>query len=270
MSRSATAAARVAPGSTLALRDRPSRDDGGLTKEQGRDEFRRLHRRLIELEELLYADGRFGLLVVLQGMDTAGKDSTVRAVFSGVCPTGMRVASFKAPTPQELAHDFLWRVHPHTPARGQLVVFNRSHYEDVLIVRVKQLVPEAVWRARYEIINSFEHALAAAGTTIVKCFLHISKDYQKSRLQRRLDNPSKHWKFNPDDLKERARWDAYQQAYEEALSRCSTEHAPWYVIPAERRWYRNLLIMQILVETLESLELRYPKPTFDAATIKID
>ena len=261
---------RVHPGKSLRLADFPSRDDGGLEKQAARDEFQKLHRRLVELEELLYADGRHALLIVLQGMDTSGKDSTIRSVFSGVGPTGVRVVSFKQPSSLERSHDFLWRIHPHAPARGNFTIFNRSHYEDVLIVRVEQLVPEKQWKERYDHINAFEKLLADEGTVIVKFFLHISKDYQKRRLQRRLDNPAKHWKFDAGDLPVRARWDDYMQAYEDALRRCSTPHAPWYIIPAERRWYRNLLITRVLVETLENLDMKYPEPTFSPGEITID
>jgi PPK2 family polyphosphate:nucleotide phosphotransferase len=179
------------------------------------------------------------------------------------------VINFKAPTPEELEHDFLWRVHANAPRAGYLAVFNRSHYEDVLIARVKNLVPESRWRKRYDHINAFEELLHDEGTTILKFFLHISRDYQRQRLQRRLDKPDKLWKFDPGDLVERTRWDDYQQAYADALSRCSTRHAPWYVIPAEKRWYRNLLIARIIVDTLESLDMQYPEPGFDPSTIVV-
>ncbi|RMF82793.1 MAG: polyphosphate kinase 2 family protein [Planctomycetota bacterium] len=261
---------QVRPGKRLLLSEIPTHDDGGYDKQTAREEFRKLHKRLVDLEELLYADGRHAVLVVLQGMDTSGKDSTIRAVFGGVGPTGVRVASFKQPTTVERSHDFLWRVHAKTPARGNLTIFNRSHYEDVLIVRVENLVPEKQWKRRYDHINAFEKLLADEGAVIVKFFLHISKDYQKQRLQRRLNNPRKHWKFDAGDLPVRARWDDYMKAYEEALRRCSTPHAPWYVVPAERRWFRNLLITRVLVDTLESLDMKYPEPTFDPSKIKID
>jgi PPK2 family polyphosphate:nucleotide phosphotransferase len=192
-------------------------------------------------------------------MDTGGKDGTIRHVFDGVNPQGVKVASFKKPTPRELAHDYLWRVHPHTPGNGEIVIFNRSHYEDVLVVRVHELVPKKVWNRRYEQINDFERRLAEEGTTILKFFLHISKQEQKERLRARLDEPDKNWKFSSGDLAERALWDDYQQAYEDVLSNTSTKWAPWYIIPADQKWFRNLLISQILVDTLERLKMRYPE-----------
>jgi PPK2 family polyphosphate:nucleotide phosphotransferase len=244
-------------------------DDGGMRKEDGRAAFKKLSHRLVELQRMLYADGGRGLLVVLQAMDAGGKDSTIRAVFGPLNPQGCRVVSFKGPTDEELRHDFLWRIHHHAPPAGYITVFNRSHYEDVLIVRVKDLVPERRWRPRYEHINAFEKLITDEGTVLVKFMLHISKGYQRERLQRRLDRPDKQWKFNPDDLAERARWGEYQQAFNDALSACSTAHAPWYVIPAERRWYRNYLVTRILVSTIEGLELSYPKPDYDPSTIEI-
>lgn len=261
---------KVPIGKKVALRKFATSDDGGLSKDDGVAAFEKLHARLVELTELLYADGRFGLLVVFQGMDTSGKDSTIRSVFGGVCPSGIDVTAFKRPSEEESRHDFLWRVHQHTPARGEISVFNRSHYEDVLVARVKKLAPPKVIDARYDAINAFEASLAAEGTQVVKFMLHISKDYQKERLQKRLDDPAKHWKFEPADLTERKRWDQYQQAFEIALARCATEHAPWFVVPAERRWYRDLVITRVLVELLESLKLRFPKPAFDPRTVKID
>ncbi len=261
---------RVKPGSKVDLSQFKTRDDGGMKKDEAVDETRDLTRRLQKLQELMYAEGKHALLVVLQAMDAAGKDSTIRRVFGPVNPQGCKVASFKAPNSVELMHDFLWRIHQNTPRKGNIGVFNRSHYEDVLIVRVKELVDDAVWRPRFEHIRHFERMLHDEGTKVVKFFLHISKDYQKERLQRRLDRPDKHWKFNPDDLAERARWHKYQEAYEEALGECSTDESPWYVIPAERRWFRNWLVSAILVQTLESLDMRYPEPTFDASEITIE
>ncbi len=247
----------------------PTDDDGGMTKAEGEAEFEKLRTRLDELQELMYAEGRHALLVVLQAMDAGGKDSTIRSVFSSINPQGCKVINFKAPNDVELRHDFLWRVHENTPRLGYIGVFNRSHYEDVLVVRVKKLVPEKRWQARYEHINNFEEMLYDEGTTVVKFFLHISKDYQKKRLERRLSKPSKHWKFDPSDVAERALWDQYQAAYEDVFRRCSTKHAPWYVIPAENRWFRNLLIAGVLVETLEALDMRYPKPRVDVGQIVI-
>jgi len=215
---------------------------------------------LERLQELLYAEHKHKLLIVLQGMDTAGKDGTIRHVFDGANPQGVRVASFKVPTHEELAHDFLWRVHKQTPGAGEIVIFNRSHYEDVLVVRVHGLVSRADCRRRYADINSFEQMLVNEGTTILKFFLHIDKAEQKRRLEERLVEKDKQWKFNPGDLKERARWRDYMRAYEDALSATNTAAAPWYIIPANRKWYRNLLISRILVECLKGLKMAYPKP----------
>ncbi len=266
---------RVAPGSSPALAERPKDDTGPFDPDHGgkRDGKRRrdrLRTRLSELQRLFYADGRYALLVVLQAMDTGGKDSTIRRVFSGVNPQGVDVTGFKVPTPEETAHDFLWRVHAHAPAKGRIGVFNRSHYEDVLVVRVKELVPETVWRPRYGAINAFERELAACGTIIRKFYLNIDRDEQKERLQERLDDPEKHWKFNPADLRERARWDAYMEAYEEAITQTSTDHAPWTVVPARRKWYRDLVVLETLVQALEGLDLRYPPRSFDPDAIDID
>lgn len=260
---------RIDPGGKVRLADWPTADDGGLHADHAKLEHEQLRLRLIDLAELLYAEGKRSLLVVLQAMDTAGKDSTIRAVFSGLNPAGCRVTSFKAPNSAELAHNFLWRIQRALPPRGDLGVFNRSHYEDIVAVRVKGLRPEAVWRERYEHINAFERLLRDEGTVVRKFYLHISKDYQRERLQKRIDNPKKHWKFDPADLTERARWDEYMKAYEEVLAECSTKHAPWYVIPAEKRWYRDWLVTSILVETLESMKMKYPAPTFDPKSIVI-
>jgi PPK2 family polyphosphate:nucleotide phosphotransferase len=215
--------------------------------------------RLGELQQRLYGEAKRALLIVLQGMDTSGKDGTIRHVFGGVNPQGCSVASFKAPTPIELAHDYLWRVHAATPARGMITIFNRSHYESVLVERVLKLVPKKVWSRRYDHINQFERLLSDEGTTILKFFLHISKKEQKKRLQDRLDDPSKHWKFDVRDLDMRKRWDQYAAAYEDALSRCSTDYAPWYMIPADHKWYRNWAISDVIVRTLEKMKPRYPE-----------
>jgi len=260
---------RVRGGKDFSLRDFDSADDGAMNEEAARAEFAKLHERLVELAGLLYADRRFGLLVVFQGMDTSGKDSTVRNVLAGVCPSGLDVISFKAPSTEERSHDFLWRVHHHAPPRGDIAVFNRSHYEDVLIARVRELAPAKRIKARYGHINAFEEMLHDEGTRTVKFMLHISKDYQKQRLEKRLADPKKNWKFDPNDLVERKRWGDYQEAYEEALRRCSPKHAPWYVVPAETRWFRDLLVTSVLVDLLESLDLRYPKPDFDPAKIRV-
>lgn len=260
---------RVKPDKPLDLSKIPTEDDGGLERKEGEKRFRKLRKRLGELQELHYAERKRGMLIALQGMDTSGKDSTIRTVFSGVGPAGVKVVNFKKPNSREIEHDYLWRVHPHAPRTGRTVLFNRSHYEDVLIVRVNELVPKERWEKRYDHINDFERMLTDEGATIVKFFLHISKAYQKQRLQRRLDRPEKHWKFDPGDLPVREKWDDYQQAYQVALQRCSPKHAPWYVIPAERRWFRNLLIARILVETFEGLNMQFPEPDFDPKTIVI-
>jgi PPK2 family polyphosphate:nucleotide phosphotransferase len=200
------------------------------------------------------------VLVVLQALDTGGKDGVIRRVFDGVNPQGVRVASFKVPTEEELDHDYLWRVHKAVPGRGEMVIFNRSHYEDVLVVRVHNIVPPEVWKKRYEQINAFERHLAENGTTILKFYLHIDPEEQKERLQARLDDPTKRWKFRLGDLEERKLWNDYTEAYEEALSKTSTEHAPWYIVPANRKWYRDLVISSVLVETLKNLDMTYPEP----------
>jgi PPK2 family polyphosphate:nucleotide phosphotransferase len=238
----------------------PAATSGVAGKGEGRAEVAELTARLDELQELLYADGRHRLLVVLQGMDTAGKGGAIKRVFRGMNPSGVRVKSFKAPTEPELAHDFLWRVHPHVPGDGEVALFDRSHYEDVLIVRVHNLVPKARWKARYDHIRAFEQMLVDEGTTIRKFFLHISRDEQRRRLEARLADPTKHWKFRRDDLNERNHWDAYQAAYEEIIQRTSTADAPWYVVPSDHKWHRDLVICRALVETLGSLDLRYPEP----------
>jgi PPK2 family polyphosphate:nucleotide phosphotransferase len=226
--------------------------------------------RLRKLQGLLYADAKQALLIVVQAMDTGGKDGAIKHVFSGVNPQGCDVTSFKQPTPLEAKHDYLWRIHAAAPRQGQIGIFNRSHYEDVLVVRVHDLVPKSVWSQRYDQINQFEHLLADAGTTVVKFFLHISKDEQKRRLQSRLDNPKKHWKFDPNDLKERARWDEYQSAYEDALRKCSTPHAPWYVVPSNHKWFRNWVISDTIVRTMRQMKLKYPPALEGMDQIKVD
>ncbi|MGH9137437.1 MAG: PPK2 family polyphosphate kinase [Acidimicrobiales bacterium] len=231
--------------------------------------FPGLLEQLAEFQERLYADGRQKLLVVLQAMDGGGKGGTVEHVFHGVNPQGVRVASFKVPTEEELAHDFLWRIHRHAPRSGEIAVFDRSHYEDVLVVRVRELAPESVWRPRYDQIVAFEELLADAGTTIVKLFLHISPDEQAERLQARLDEPHKRWKFRKVDLDERARWHDYLAAYEEAIARTSKPRAPWYVVPADRKWYRNWAVLRILLETLHEMNPRWPDPDEDLTGVTI-
>ena len=243
---------------------------------QSRDEaeaaLAELGDRLAERQEMLYAQGTAGdprrVLLVLQGMDTAGKDGVINHVVGLVDPAGVSLVSFKKPTEEELAHDFLWRIERQVPRQGRLGVFNRSQYEDVLVVRVHDLVPESVWSARYAQINAFERRLVDEHTTIVKCFLHVSKAEQTERLLARLDDPTKYWKYNPGDVDERGYWDAYQQAYGAAIGRCSTAAAPWYVIPSDRKWYRNWAVGALLLEAFESLDLRYPDAAFDVETEK--
>ena len=251
---------RVKPGATLRLADVDPADTQGWEKQAGQTKIAELNQRLQELQEMLYADGRHRVLVVLQGMDASGKDGTIRSVFEGVNPQGVNVASFKRPSDDELARDYLWRVHDKVPRNGQLTIFNRSHYEDVLVVRVNDLVPKARWSKRYEHIRNFEQLLTDEGTTIVKFFLHISKEEQRVRQQERIDNPSKRWKFARADLDARKLWDSYTKAFEDAISKTSTKNAPWYVVPADRNWYRNLVVSQVLVDTLDRLALRYPPP----------
>ncbi len=239
-------------------------------KEEGKAHLPDLQQRMESLQELLWAEGRNRVLVVLQAMDAGGKDGTIRHVFEGVNPSGVRVAAFKRPSEKELSHDYLWRVHQEVPGDGELVVFNRSHYEDVLVVRVEELVDEERWRRRFRHIVEFERMLADEGTTIVKIYLHISKDEQKERLQARLDEPNKNWKFETGDLVPRAKWKQYQQAFEDVLSETSTEFAPWYVIPADRKWYRNLAVSEILIQTLDGLDMAYPPPEEGLDQVVID
>lgn len=226
--------------------------------------------RLSVLQYLLYAEGKRSVLVVLQGIDAGGKDGTVRHVMSGLNPQGVRVTSFKVPDGEEKRHDYLWRVHKAVPGRGEIGLFNRSHYEDVLVVRVHNLVPKRVWEKRYQQINEFERMLAENGTTILKFFLYISKDEQKRRFEERLEDQTKHWKFSPADVEERKFWDDYAAAFEDAIERCSTPWAPWYVIPANRKWYRNLAVSEILVQTLEKMKMKYPKSTADLSRIQFE
>ena len=250
---------RVEPGSmaSLAAID-PNETEHYKKKKDVAKELEEQRRRIQDLQERLYAENERGLLIVLQAMDTGGKDGTIKHVFGGINPQGCRVSSFKAPSVEEANHDFLWRYHKSVPAKGRIGIFNRSHYEEVLIVRVKNMVPEEIWRERYDQINAFERNLSFGGITVLKFFLHISKDEQKKRLQSRLDDPDKRWKFSSADIKERAFWDAYQQAFEDALSNCSTEHAPWYSVPANKKWYRNLVVARTIADTLEAMDPRYP------------
>ena len=261
---------RVEPATFVGLDSIDQNADGGLSKDDAKPIFKALNRRVEELQEQLYAHGEEKLLFVLQATDTGGKDGTIRAVFDKTNPQGVHVASFKKPTSTELAHDYLWRIHQHTPAAGHITVFNRSHYEDVLVVRVRDLVAQDVWRKRYEHIRNFEQMLVDEGTTVVKIFLHISKDEQRERLQARIDDPAKHWKFEFGDLEERKLWDHYQAAFGDMLTETSTPDAPWYVVPANRKWYRNIVISQILVDTLERLASGEFPPNPDLADVVVE
>jgi PPK2 family polyphosphate:nucleotide phosphotransferase len=255
---------KVPTDTRVKLRDYDPGYTAGLDKMTGQKRFNELNAELDVLQEELYAAGQHAVLMILQGMDTSGKDGAIRNVLQNIDPQGCRVESFKVPTEEELAHDFLWRVHKVTPRRGMFGVFNRSHYEDVLVVRVHKLVPEEVWQARYEQINQFEALLAANRTIIVKFFLHISYDEQEQRLRDREEELSKAWKLSPGDWRERELWDDYQQAYVDALTRCNTTEAPWYIIPANKKWYRNLAISEVLVETLREYQ-----PAWRAALDKL-
>ena len=252
---------RVAPGSRVDLSAIDPNESGGYTgKAEVKRELKRYRDRIGNLQARLYAEHDQSLLVVLQAMDTGGKDGAIRGVFEGVNPQGCEVTSFKQPSTEELDHDFLWRYHERTPRRGMIGIFNRSHYEDVLIVRVQSLVPAAVWEERYAAINAFEELLTRNRTMVLKFYLHISKDEQQRRLQSRLNNPDKNWKFDPADLRQRERWDNYTAAYEDAISRCSTAAAPWHVVPANHKWYRNLVIARTIASTLEAMDPHFPPP----------
>lgn len=261
---------RLTPETTVQLADLSTRGRDFCDDRDGaEEEFRNLREEFIELQPRLYAEGKQKLLIVLQAMDAGGKDSTIRKICQGVNPQGVEVSSFKRPSDEELAHDFLWRVHREVPAAGMVGIFNRSHYEDVLVVRVHDIVPKSVWQPRYELINQFEKHLTATGTTILKFFLHISKGEQKERFQDRLDEPQKHWKFDIDDLKKREFWNDYQYAFEDMLNECTTSLAPWYVIPADQKWYRNVAIMRVIVDTLKKMDPQYPESD-DLSDVVID
>lgn len=251
---------RVAPGKKVALKDYDPDDVGEWKnkKEKAQSELLELCLEIGKLQEVLYAEHKHKILIILQAMDTGGKDGTIRSVFSSVNPQGVEVVSFKVPTTEELDHDYLWRIHAGTPGKGQMTIFNRSHYEDVLVVRVHNLVDASVWKKRYKQINEFEKTLADEGTTILKFFLNISKDEQKERLLERIDIKEKRWKFNPSDLEERKLWDEYMKAYEDVLSKTSTSYAPWYIIPANRNWFRNMTVAKIIVSALRDLKMAYP------------
>jgi PPK2 family polyphosphate:nucleotide phosphotransferase len=251
------------------LHDEHANNTFGWEKHEALAMLEENRQKLSDLQYKLYADGRHALLVVLQAIDAGGKDGTVHDIFTAMNPQGCIVTSFKAPTAEELKHDYLWRVHQRVPARGMVGVFNRSHYEDVLIVRVEKLVPKAVWRERYAQINEFERMLTSCSVRIVKLFLQISKKEQKGRMEDRLKDPNRRWKFSPDDLVKRRQWPEYQKAFDAKLSRCSTRHAPWYVSPADRKWVRNLAVSEILAREMGRLPLRFPEPTYDPSKIRV-
>ena len=251
---------RVKPGQAVDLAAWDPADKGDFAdKKAGKAATKQLTKELETLQELLYAEHKHKLLIVLQALDTGGKDGTIRQVFDGVNPQGVKVTSFKVPTAEELSHDYLWRIHPHTPGQGEMAIFNRSHYENVLVVRVHHLAPAAVWGRRYDHINAFERMLVDEGATILKFYLHISKEEQKERLLARLREPEKQWKFYRGDVAERQLWPEYMRAYQDMLSKTSTEWAPWYVIPANRKWYRDWVISTVIVNTLKGFEMRYPR-----------
>jgi PPK2 family polyphosphate:nucleotide phosphotransferase len=260
----------VRPGSKIKLKDFDPDDTLGYQDDKKTQaKTAKLIQRLDDLQYLFFAVKKRALLIVLQGMDTGGKDGTIRHVMSGISPEGCDVTSFKSPTPDELAHDFLWRIHKAVPEKGDFGIFNRSHYEDVLIVRVHKLVPKKVWKARYDEINAFEKLLVENRIHIVKFFLHISKDEQKRRLEARITDPQKSWKISAADFAERKYWDDYVSAYEDAIARCSTESAPWFIIPANHKWFRNFAVSKILVETLEDLDMQLPRPSVDLSKLNL-
>ncbi len=259
----------ISPGMKPRLHHRdPAATPGMKDKREAVEFVENNTKRLSELQYLLYAEGKRAVLVVIQAMDAGGKDGTIRHVMTGLNPQGCTVTSFKVPSAEEMRHDFLWRIHKSVPASGEIGIFNRSHYEDVLVVRVHKLVPEDVWSARYRQINAFEEMLAHSHVTILKFFLHMSREEQKKRFNERLRDPTKQWKISKADFAERRYWDDYMAAYEEALAACSTPWAPWYVIPSDHKWYRNLAVSQVIVETMEEMNLKFPKPSVNLARIR--
>jgi len=262
---------RAKPGSKIKLSELDPGGEPELAgdKEAGLLHLENLRTDISRLQRMLFAERRHRLLVVLQGLDGSGKDGTVRNVFSGIDPHGLRVVSFKGPTAQELDRDYLWRIHREVPARGELVVFNRSHYEDIVAVKVKNLAPKSVWEKRFDHVVNFERMLMDEGTTILKFFLHVSRDEQRKRLQARLENPDKHWKFHPDDIADSRRWPEFTEAYEEVIARTGTDEAPWFIIPANRKWYRNIAVATILRDALAKLELKFPPPAWDVKGVVV-
>ena len=265
-----SAAVKVCLGDKIRLSKIDPDDTGKMTKKEACTRFVELREKIDLLQKKLYAEHQRSLLILFQALDTGGKDGALKALCFGLNPAGLEIARFKTPTQAELDHDFLWRAHKVTPGKGMIGIWNRSHYEDVLVVRVHKLVPKKVWQARYDQINAFEKFLCENGTTIVKFMLHISRDEQKKRLQARIEDPNKRWKFSAADLKERALWDDYQEAYEDAINCCSTDYAPWYVVPANHKWARDLAIVEVVLRVLKKMRPRYPKIRFNPATTKID
>ncbi|MEA2546664.1 MAG: hypothetical protein QOI09_1937 [Chloroflexota bacterium] len=263
-------ALRVNAGERIRLADLDPSDAHGYTKDSSGGELQKGLDRLTDLQDRLWAEAKHPVLIVLQGIDAAGKDGSVKHVMGAFNPMGCSVTSFKVPTTVEAAHDYLWRVHQRTPGKGEISIFNRSHYEDVLVVRVHEFVPKKVWQRRFDEINAFEQLLVDEGTTILKFFLLIDRDEQKARLQSRVNDPTKNWKFKLGDLAERKLWDQYMVAYEDVLNRCSTSAAPWYVIPANRNWFRNLAIAEIVADTLDDLKPAYPPPSEDISKVVIE
>ena len=259
----------VKPGSRVKLIDRRAADTQGYSKEQALLELEKRQSRMAELQELLYASRKRALLIVLQAIDAGGKDGTIRHVMSGVNPQSCEVTSFKAPTAEELGHDFLWRIHKRVPIKGFFGIFNRSHYEDVLVPGAHGLLSKSEIEKRYEQINDFERLLVSSGTRVVKIFLHISKEEQRQRFADRLDDRRKNWKFDTGDLEKRQQWAAYTRAFEAMFARCSTDHAPWYIVPANRKWFRDFAVSQLLIYEFEQLPLKFPAPNFDPRSIKL-
>ncbi|AWN23596.1 polyphosphate kinase [Deinococcus irradiatisoli] len=260
---------RYRVGKKIKLGNLPTDDTGKLNREDSEAETLEIGLELAKLQDRLYAESKQSLLVVLQARDAGGKDGTVKHVFELINPQGVIVTNFKVPNEEDLKHDFLWRIHPHTPAAGMIAVFNRSYYEDVLVTRVHELIGDQEAKRRFEHIRNFEALLADRGTRILKLYLHVSAEEQRQRLQERLDDPEKNWKFNPADLKERGRWDEYTRVYEDALSATSTDDAPWYVIPADHKWYRNRVVAQLLLETLRDMNPQYPEAAFDLTNVAV-
>lgn len=262
---------QIKSGERVSLKKIDPSDTGDFrSAEEAEPHLKKQLDELIKLENLLYAENRHALLIILQGMDTSGKDGTIRHVMSGLSPLGVEVKAFKGPTEEELSHDFLWRIHKALPRKGHIGIFNRSHYEDVLVVRVHDLVPRKVWKYRYEQINQFEKMLVKNNVIVLKFFLHISKGEQKRRLEQRLADPTRYWKFSMHDIEERQYWSDYRKAYEDVLRRCNTSHAPWHIVPADHKWHRNLVVAETIVQTLRDLKMEYPPPSVDISKVTVE